>query len=106
MQDVDRDGCADLVMSRSLGFVRTESPLVYRNDGSGRFQGMSPEPFVGSERYFGTYATPADVDGDTVIDFVVPFRDHGPDGLYETADDVTTLITLLNTTPPGSVRCR
>ena len=38
MHDVDRDGCADLVMSRIRRPVRTESPLVYRNDGNGRFQ--------------------------------------------------------------------
>ena len=35
MHDVDRDGCADLVMWRGP-YVRTESPLVYLNDGRGR----------------------------------------------------------------------
>ena len=48
MHDVDRDGCADLVMLRST-HVRTESPLVYRNDGSGRFHAISPVPFAGSD---------------------------------------------------------
>ena len=106
MHDVDRDGCADLVMSRSSGAVRTAAPLVYRNDGSGRFQAMSPVPFAGSDRYFGHGAVPADVNGDTAIDFVVPHHDNGPDQRYGTADDFTTLVTLLNTTPPGPVRCR
>ena len=105
MHDVDRDGCADLVMSRSGGRVRTESPLVYRNNGSGRFQAMSPEPFTGSDRHFGTYAVPADVNGDTAIDFVVPRHHNGPDRRYNTSDDFTTLVTLLNTTPPGPARC-
>lgn len=85
--------------------MRTETPLVYRNDGSGRFRAMSPVPFVGSERYFGTHAVPADVNGDTVVDFVVPVHHNGLDGLYNTADDFTTLVTLMNTTPPGPVRC-
>ena len=106
MHDVDRDGCADLVMSRKNNGVRTESPLVYRNDGSGRFQAMSPVPFAGSNRYFGQGAVPADVNGDAVVDFVVPHRDVGPDERYGTADDFTFLVTLLNTTPAGPARCR
>ena len=76
MHDVDRDGCVDLVMSRGAP-VRTESPLVYRNDGSGRFQAMSPVPFAGSDRYFGSNAVPADVNGDAAIDFVVPHHGDG-----------------------------
>ena len=106
IHDVDRDGCADLVMSRIQGPVRIESPLVYRNDGSGRFQAISPVPFVGSDRYFGNAAVPADVNGDAAIDFVVPRDSDGPDRRYGTADDFTMLVTLLNTTPPGAVRCR
>ena len=105
MHDIDRDGCADLVMSRSHANVQTESPLVYRNDGSGRFRAMSPVPFVGSDRYFGWGAVPADVNGDTVVDFVFPELDWGPDGESDTADDFTVFMTLLNTTPVGSVRC-
>ena len=106
MHDVDRDGCADLVMSRPHAPVRTESPLVYRNDGSGRFQAMSPVPFAGSDRYFGWGAVPADVNGDGTIDFVVPWHDNGPDGRYGTEDDLSELLTLLNTTPAGPGRCR
>ena len=105
MHDVDRDGCADLVMSRNRGRVRIESPLVYRNDGSGRFRAMSPVPFAGSDRHFGSYAVPADVNGDTVVDFVVPRHHNGADHRYNTADDFTTLVTLLNTTPASPVRC-
>ena len=105
MHDVDRDGCADLVMSQSDTDVRTESPLVYRNDGSGRFRAMSPVPFAGSDRYFGWNAVPAEVNGDAAIDFVLPRHNNGPDGRYDTADDFTTLMTLLNTTPAGAARC-
>ena len=104
MHDVDRDGCADLVVSRNS--VRTESPLVYGNDGSGRFRAMSPIPFTGSDRYFGHGTVPADLNGDGAIDFVVPRHDNGPDGVFDTADDSTTLVTLLNTTPAGPARCQ
>ena len=105
MYDVDRDGCADLVVSKSWGAIRTESPLVYRNNGSGQFEAMDPTLFAGDDRYFGSQIVSVDVNGDGVIDFVVPLRDNGPDGDWGTEDDFTTLETLLNTTPAGPVRC-
>ena len=63
-------------------------------------------PFAGSDRYFGHGAVPIEVNGDAAIDFVVPRRDNGPDRSYGTADDSSFLVTLLNTTPAGRVRCR
>ena len=48
---------------------------------------------------------PADVNGDAAIDFVVPRRHDGPDNQARTADDFSTLLTLVNTTPVGPVRC-
>ena len=41
MHDIDRDGCADVVMSRSNASVRTESPLVYRRPSA---EATSPPP--------------------------------------------------------------
>lgn len=105
MRDVDRDGCLDIVMARSLGPIREESPLVYRNNGSGRFQAMAPEIFAGTDRYLGTYAVPVDANVDGVVDFVVPYRENGPDGRFGTGDDFTNLVALLNTTPAGPQRC-
>ena len=57
MYDIDRDGCADLVMVRSA-HVRTESPLAYRSDGSGRFHAISPVPFAGSVEMASRKGTP------------------------------------------------
>ena len=105
MHDVDRDGCPDLIMSRGDVWVGAESPLVYRNDGSGRLQAMSPVPFVGSGRRFGQSAVPADVNGDGAIDFVVPYLNNGPDREDGTADDFGMLVTLLNATSAVPVRC-
>jgi len=104
MYDVDRDGCVDLVVSNG-DVVHSGSPLVYRNDGSGRFRAMSPVPFVGSSRNFGFGAVPADVNGDGAIDFVFPRPHNGPDHEHGTADDFAMLVTLLNTTPSGPIRC-
>ena len=105
MHDVDRDGCADLAMSRGISPVRAESPLVYRNDGEGRFEAMSPVPFGGSPRYFGYRTVPADVNGDGAVDFVVPYPNTGPDREHGPADDLAVLVTLLNTAPAGPARC-
>ena len=105
MHDVDRDGCADLVVSKNGWYIRTESPIVYRNSGSGQLEAMDPTLFVGDDRYFGLQIGPVDVNGDGVIDFVAPQRYEGPDEEWGTKDDFTTLETLLNTTPAGPVRC-
>ena len=48
---------------------------------------------------------PAELNGDAAIDFVLPWHDNGPDERHGTADDFTALLTLLNTTPPGPIRC-
>ena len=90
---------------RSNLSVRSESPLVYRNDGRGRFQAMSPVAFVGSAHFFGSGAVPADVNGDGAIDFVIPAHNNGQDRRPGTADDFAMLVMLVNTTPPGPVRC-
>ena len=70
MHDVDRDGCADLVMRRSRGRVARESPLVLsqrreRSIPSDVSRVRSP----GSDRHFGTYAVPRGRE-----------RRHGPRG--------------------------
>ena len=103
--DVDRDGCEDLVMSGTEQEVGPEAPLVYRNNGRGQFRRLPPRRFTGGQRYFGLYAVPADVNGDGVVDFVIPQRHDGPDGRPRTADDYTLFMTLLNTTPLRPERC-
>ena len=103
MRDLDRDGCADLVMADAVVAIRKQSPIAYRNNGSGQFRPMAQEPFVGDDEYFGYGAWPADVNGDGVTDVVVPVRQLGPDEEYGTDDDCTTFTTLLNTTPAAGL---
>ena len=105
VHDVDRDGCADLVMVRQGHRVSREAPLVYRNNGSGQFRPMSPAPFLRADMYFGDNAAPADVNGDGAVDFVELEVFEGPDGVIETGDDFGVLVTLLNTTPARAPRC-
>ena len=105
LHDVDRDGCLDMVVSGIRAPVGATAPLVYLNDGGSRFRAMPPEIVTGGDSDFGWFAVPVHADGDQVIDFVAPQHHDGPDTRYGTADDFTTLVTLLNTTPAGSIRC-
>ena len=96
MRDINRDGCLDLVMTRSWAPVRRQTPLAYRNNGSGQFRRMAPVPFVGSDHYLGTSAMPADVNGDGLTDIL--FTAHDDRGRK-------VLVALVNTTRPRAVRC-
>ena len=105
MLDIDRDGCEDIVMANANTLIRPESPIFYLNNGSGQFQPVDPgEMFTGMD-WLGIFSAPADVNGDGVIDLVFPQRILGPDDEYDTDDDSTRFLTLLNTTPAGPVRC-
>ena len=97
MNDVDGDGCLDLVMSGGfeLRMESLETPIIYRNNGSGQFQAMSPEPFAA--HYGGWYnAVPAYLNGDARIDFVTFWYRSGADGRDNTQDDEPEVLALLN----------
>ena len=101
MHDVDLDGCQDLVVTAPVDRIRPQSPLVYRNNGSGQFSPVPPRRFVPDpDEHFGWGAMPIDANGDGAIDFVVSELGPGRDGIWETNDDATWLVTLLNTTRP------
>ena len=105
MHDVDLDGCLDLVVTAPWDAIRRESPLVYRNNGSGQFGPMAPEHFVSGDESFGYGAMPIDANGDGAVDFVVSEPGPGADGTWETDDDSAQLVTLLNMTHAGPVHC-
>ena len=105
MLDIDRDGCEDIVMANGYNPIRSESPIFYLNNGSGQFQPVDPDETFTDLDWDGRYQVPADVNGDGVIDLVFPQRVFGPDDEYGTDDDSTRFLTLLNTTPVGSIRC-
>ena len=105
MHDVDLDGCLDLVVTAPWDSVRPESPLVYRNNGSGQFSPLPPKHFVSGDEIFGYRAMPIDANGDGAIDFVASEPGPGADGAWETDDDSAQLVTLLNTIGVGPSRC-
>ena len=47
MRDVNRDGCQDLLVVENWAPITPQSPLAYRNNGSGQFRQMAPDLFVG-----------------------------------------------------------
>ena len=107
MRDLDRDGCADLLMSDTWGPIREQAPIAYRNNGRGQFLPLPPERFWRDRNdvNFGYGAHVADVNGDGLTDFVVPLHIWGPDERPDTRDDFTLFATLLNATPLRPVRC-
>ena len=105
MHDVDLDGCRDLVVTAPRDEIRRESPLVYRNNGSGQFSPLPRAPFASGDDAFGYGAMPIDANGDGAIDFVVSEPGPGADGIWETDDDSARLVTLLNTTAAAAVLC-
>ena len=102
--DINRDGCLDLVMVWMGVRVSRQAPLVYRNNGSGQFRPMSPEPFLRADMYVDE-VMPADVNGDGVTDIMNLEYNEGPDRLVGTRDDYGVFVTLLNTTWPRPIRC-
>ena len=80
------------------------APIVYLNNGSNQFR-PAPDPFASADRYFGSNAAPADVNGDGAVDFVEVEIDEGPDRVIHTMDDAGVFATLVNTTRPRSPRC-
>ena len=107
MYDVDRDGCADLVMSRSQGEVGTDAPLVNHNKSSGQFEAMPPERSPDRTAISGSLCRTRERErrrGDRLsrCSGVTTALTVGP----RTVDDFGTRVTLANTTPAGPVRCR
>ncbi|MCY4660317.1 MAG: VCBS repeat-containing protein [Acidobacteria bacterium] len=96
MRDINRDGCPDLLLTRNRAPVRRQTPLAYRNNGSGQFRRMAPAPFVGSDRDLGENAMQADVTGNGLTDIVFTTFDLRG----------TVMVALVNTTRPRAVRCR
>ena len=104
MRDVDLDGCPDLVVTAPWDDIRPESPLVYRNNGSGQFSALPPERFVSGDEVFGYRAMPIDADGDGAVDFVAATLGPGADRAWEADEDALRIVTLLNTTTARSVQ--
>lgn len=109
LTDLDRDNCPELVLGHAGGPITKQSPIAYRSNGRGQFRPLPPEPFWRRprprERHFGYRAHPADVNGDGLVDVVVPVGLWGSDNRPNTRDDYTLLTTVLNTTRPRPTRC-
>jgi len=95
--DLDADGDLDLFMGGSASVDRY-APLIYQNDGRGRFEAIAPEAITEGRTSFAENAFPIDLDGDGVLDFIHADTLPGPDGDFGTADDrhqiISTMVTI------------
>ena len=66
-----------------LAEVSTQAPLVYRNNGSGQFRALPPDPFLVPD-FYGDLTVFVDVNGDGAIDLVNSIFNYGPDETRDT----------------------
>jgi hypothetical protein len=92
--DFNGDGLQDIVLG-SRTYIRRESPLVYVNDGNGRFAALDPTRFTGSGNYCGEGAMPLDLNGDGVADVLHADLLPGADGAYGTGNEGVRLIASI-----------
>ena len=97
MGDINRDGCLDILVVENWAPITPQSPLAYRNNGSGQFRQMAPDLFV--EVAAGSFPAgsgfrAADVNGDGVVDLVNT-------EFYDPA----SIVALVNTTRRRATRC-
>ena len=62
--------------------VRPASPLVYRNNGSGRFSPLAPEHSFSDDETFGYRAMLIEEHGEGAVDFVAWELSLGADGIW------------------------
>ena len=96
MHDVDLDGCQDLVVTAPVGPHPAAVPAgLPQQRQRAVLAGTPPRRFVlDGDEHFGWGAMPIDANGDGAIDFVVSELGPGRDGIWETADDPTWLVTI------------
>ena len=98
---VDLDGCLDLVVTAPCEAVRPASPLVYRNNGSGRFSPLAPEHSFSDDETFGYRAMLIEEHGEgTVREPLTSSRGNSVSGRTASGDDEESahLVTPLNKT--------
>jgi hypothetical protein len=98
--DVNGDGFLDLVMGLSLAPIGPEAPLIHLGDGAGVFSTMDPNLFTSGQTWFGEYAHPIDLNLDGLLDVVHSDLLPGPDGVYNTGDERSRIISTLAVGPP------
>ncbi len=99
--DVNRDGIMDLVIGYSWARPSAASPVVLMGSADGRFTATDPALLTGGDVWFGEAAFGADLNRDGYLDFVHIDSLPGADGVYDTGDENSAIITQLGLNPIG-----
>jgi len=94
LYDIDLDGDPDLITANA-DKISEASPLVYLNDGTGKFTVLDPEIFTDGNEYYGEKSLPLDLNNDGLLDFTGSDISPGTDGRYGTGDDVFNFDSLV-----------
>lgn len=89
-RDINNDGHIDIFL-RTLQPNAVTNPIIYLNDGRGRFDALPQEAL--SDGREGDLVNPflVDYDSDGILDLVSSFTDTGPDTTFGTEDDTVVV---------------
>lgn len=91
--DMNNDGLKDLIMAGSA-YIDENSPYLYIRKADRTFEVQDPT-LLQPQRYWGEKAYPIDLNGDGLLDMVHSDYTPGPDGVYNTGDENSELITTI-----------
>lgn len=96
IQDVDLDGDEDLIAGHSNAYMGEHQPYLYINEGGERLT-VPDHGVLEYAEWHGELAYPANLNNDSLLDFVLPDAYPGPDGVYGTADDFMLILPVVGT---------
>lgn len=97
--DMNMDGYKDIVMGVTNMPLSEYSPFIYLNNGSNFFTPIDTDLITGGNIWFGRRAYPLDLNGDELMDFITVDLLPGPDGIYNTGDEHSQVISVLGKNP-------
>lgn len=99
--DLNRDGVLDLVVEYAGSRPGAATPVLLMGTVDGRFVAADQALLTGGDAWFGEGMLAADLDGNGYLDFVHLDALPGADGVYDTGDENSALITQFGLNPIG-----
>lgn len=99
--DLNRDGILDLVIEYGWSRPGAATPVVLMGSADGRFAAADQALLTGGDAWFGEGMLAADLDGNGYLDFIHLDSLPGADGVYDTGDENSALVTQYGLNPVG-----